>query len=208
MKTPKAVVFDLLTALLDSWSVWDDAAGSKEDGRRWRARYLELTYGCGAYRPYKTLVAEAARDAEVSPLAPAALRARWATLQPWPEAPDILRKLKANGILLGTATNCSIELGRKAAARLDVPFDSIITAEEAGYYKPCPEPYRAALAALGVNAEDAIFVAGSSSDVPGATAVGMRVVWHNRVGLSARPGPLPLREARSLDDALEGVTGL
>ena len=26
-----------------------------------RAAYLELTYGCGEYRPYETLVAEAAR---------------------------------------------------------------------------------------------------------------------------------------------------
>ena len=61
------------------------------------------------------------------------------------------------------------------------------------------------LAALGVQADDAVFVAGSSADVPGAAGVGMRVVWHNRVGLAARPGPLPLREARRLDAALEGV---
>ena len=62
---PKAVVFDLLTALLDSWSVWDATAGSEILGRQWRARYLELTYGCGAYRPYEELVAEAAADSGV-----------------------------------------------------------------------------------------------------------------------------------------------
>ena len=57
-----AVVFDLLTALLDSWTLWNDVAGSPEDGMKWRRRYLEITYGCGAYRPYETLVREAARD--------------------------------------------------------------------------------------------------------------------------------------------------
>ena len=97
MIKPRAIVFDLLTALLDSWSVWNQAAGGEEHGRSWRARYLELTYGCGAYRPYETLVAEAAEDAGLPPTAVESLLARWHTLQPWPEAPDILRELKARG---------------------------------------------------------------------------------------------------------------
>jgi 2-haloacid dehalogenase len=205
MPKQKAVVFDLLTALLDSWSVWNAAAGSEADGRRWRVRYLELTYGCGAYQPYETLVAEAARDVGLSSAVPAELRRRWSTLQPWPEAPDILRRLKARGLLLGVATNCCVMLGRQAARRCGVAFDAVITAEEAGYYKPRPEPYRAVLAALGLEAKDALFVAGSSADVPGAAGVGMPVVWHNRAGLPARPGPAPLREGCSLDAVLAGI---
>ena len=39
----EAVLFDLLTALLDSWSVWNHAAGSAADGLRWRRAYLRLT---------------------------------------------------------------------------------------------------------------------------------------------------------------------
>ncbi|WP_395708628.1 hypothetical protein [Reyranella sp.] len=35
-----AVVFDLLTVLLDSWSLWNDVAGSAEAGLAWRRRYL------------------------------------------------------------------------------------------------------------------------------------------------------------------------
>ena len=57
-----AVIFDLLTALIDSWSLWNDVAGSPGEGMKWRRRYLEITYGCGPYRPYETLVREAARD--------------------------------------------------------------------------------------------------------------------------------------------------
>jgi hypothetical protein len=30
-----AVLFDLLTGLLDSWTVWNRVAGSEEAGRRW-----------------------------------------------------------------------------------------------------------------------------------------------------------------------------
>jgi 2-haloacid dehalogenase len=63
MEVPKVVIFDLLTALLDSWRLWDVTAGSAILGRRWRARYLALTYGSGAYRPYEELVAEAALEA-------------------------------------------------------------------------------------------------------------------------------------------------
>ena len=29
-----AVVFDLLTALIDSWTLWNDVAGSEADGMR------------------------------------------------------------------------------------------------------------------------------------------------------------------------------
>lgn len=201
----RAVVFDLLTALIDSWSLWDAAAGGEESGRRWRARYLDLTYGCGAYQPYEDLVAAAANYAGLPSAASEALAMRWDELSPWPEVPGVLAALKGRGLLLGVATNCSIAKGRRAAARCGVPFDAVVTSEEAGYYKPRPEPYRLVLSALGVTASEALFVAGSPSDVPGASAVGMPVVWHNRVGLPSRPGAVPLREARTLDAALEGL---
>jgi 2-haloacid dehalogenase len=205
MVEPRAVVFDLLTGLLDSWSVWDAAAGSEILGRRWRVRYLELTYACGAYRPYEELVEEAAVDSGLRSTAAAALRANWDSLIPWPETQRVLAGLRARGSRLGVVTNCSIELGRRAAARCGVPFDAITTAEEAGFYKPRAEPYRAVLAALEVSADDALFVAGSPADVAGAAAVGMAVVWHNRVGLPARPGSAPIREATTLDAALYGL---
>lgn len=36
------VLFDLLTGLLDSWTLWNRVAGSAEDGRRWRMAYPYL----------------------------------------------------------------------------------------------------------------------------------------------------------------------
>ena len=178
-----AVVFDLLTALLDSWTVWNRAAGSDSDGLRWRHAYLRLTYGCGAYRPYEDLVQEAAVSAGLQPSLAGELTSGWGDLQPWAEAPGVLGDLARRGVPLGVATNCSATMGTQAASNVGVPFNAVVTSEEAGFYKPHPEPYRVVLARLGTDPARTLFVAGSPADVPGATSVGMPVFWHNRAGL-------------------------
>ena len=111
-----AVLFDLLTALLDSWTLWDDIAGSEQSGRRWRTEYLRRTYGAGAYRPYQALVAEAATEAGLDRRLASELAARYAELQPWPGVAAELDALAAADIPLGVATNCSEALGCTAAA--------------------------------------------------------------------------------------------
>jgi 2-haloacid dehalogenase len=194
----RAVLFDLLTGLLDSWTVWNRVAGSEAAGRKWRAAYLELTYGCGAYRPYETLVAEAARSTGLSDAHALALENEWQSIKPWDEAPEILRNLKERH-RLGVVTNCSERLGREAAAKLGVPFDVIVTSERAGFYKPRPEPYRLALTELDLDPKEVLFVAGSGFDLIGTSQVGMDTYWHNRVGLQRPPAaPPPMREEHSL----------
>lgn len=179
----EAVVFDLLTALLDSWSVWNQAAGSEADGVRWRRAYLKLTYGCGAYRPYEDLVREAAMEAGLDASLADTLSDAWDTLEPWSEGPPLLEALSERGVRLGVVTNCSTFLGRRAAARVGVSFEVVMTSEESGYYKPRPEPYRRTLDRLGSDPARTLFVAGSPADIPGASGVGMPVFWHNRAGL-------------------------
>ncbi|KAF7982459.1 hypothetical protein HWV62_28617 [Athelia sp. TMB] len=202
---PKAIIFDLLTAVLDSWTLWDTSAGSPTLGRTWRMRYLELTYGCGSYRPYEDLVLQAARDTNIPDSAPAALLENWDKLEPWPEAPGVLRALKEKGYMLGVITNCSVELGKTASRRCGIVWDCVLTAEEVGVYKPRKEAYEAIMKELGVKAEEAIFVAGSASDVPGAAGVGMMVVWHNRVRLESKSHVQAEREGRRLDEVLNGL---
>lgn len=135
MAEPKAIIFDLLTALLDSWSSWDVAAGTADEGHRWRSRYLEITFGCGAYRPYEDLVVQSAKDTGQPDSAPASLLREWDSLKPWDEVPAVLAKLKEKGYKLGVITNCSRELGHRAAKRVGVEFDVVLTAEEVGYEK-------------------------------------------------------------------------
>ncbi len=193
-----AVVFDLLTALVDSWTLWNSVAGSAERGLVWRRKYLELTYGQGRYRDYVAIARDAAVAVGMSADYGTALERRWDALQPWPEAGEALSALAVRGVALGVATNCSIELGRRAAACVGVPFQAIVTAEEVGFYKPRPEPYHAVLAALGTVPERTLFVAGSAADVPGAHGVGMPVYWHNRMGLAAVDATRPDVMERSL----------
>ncbi|KAI5861224.1 putative 2-deoxyglucose-6-phosphate phosphatase [Durotheca rogersii] len=209
---PKAIVFDLLTALLDSWTLWTAStpSGSAAEGRRWRERYLAVTFGAGAYVPYEALVAQAARDVGLAPAAPAALLRGWEEggLRAWPEAGAVLRALRARrpSCRLAVATNCSMRLGRAAAAAAAPPafaFDAVLTAEQSGFYKPARPAYAAVLAALGVEPADALFVAGSPGDVQGAADAGMRVVWHNRIGLPMVGDAVPLREGKTLDEALQ-----
>lgn len=200
-----AVLFDLLTALIDSWTVWNRAAGSEEAGRRWRAEYLKLTYGCGAYRPYESLVAESAESVGLGAAYAERLEAAWNDLQAWPGVDATLAQLKQRH-RLGIVTNCSERLGRAAAARVTVPFDVIVTSERAGFYKPDPRPYRLALDELRLPASRVLFVAGSGFDLIGTSRVGLDTYWHNRVGLAPPPGaPRPLKESVDIAGVLDLV---
>jgi 2-haloalkanoic acid dehalogenase type II len=196
---PRAVLFDLLTALLDSWTLWNAVAGSPERGRAWRAEYLRLTYGCGAYVAYETLVRDAARATGLPEPVADELEARWLELAPWSGAQAVLDALQGR-TRLAVVTNCSVRLGRLAAERFQTKWDCVMTAEEAGCYKPDPRPYRLTLERLGVAAHETAFVAGSAFDLVGTSAVGLRTYWHNRVGLSRPPQAPPAdMESPTLD---------
>jgi 2-haloacid dehalogenase len=199
----EAVLFDLLTGLLDSWTLWNAVAGSEEAGRRWRAAYLAVTYRTGRYQPYEELVARAAESVGLPRRFADELAAGYGNIEPWPDAGDVLGKLHEAGMPFGVVTNCSEALGRLAAGRIPVPFSVIVTAERAGYYKPDTRPYRLALHELGVAAENCLFVAGSAYDLFGTARVGMPTWWHDRIGMTVPPGtPSPIAHHRTLTPLL------
>jgi 2-haloalkanoic acid dehalogenase type II len=202
-----AVVFDLLTALIDSWSLWNEIAGSPEAGLAWRKAYLRLTYDCGPYRPYEDLVREAAASTDTPTSCADELSRRWGELKPWDDVQEVLEPLSKK-VPLAVVTNNSKALAKVAADRVGVTFKVVVTAEEAGFYKPRPEPYLAVLEQLGTRPERTLFVAGSSADVPGASGVGMPVMWHNRIGLPFLPGGArPLLVSDRLRPLTQLVTG-
>lgn len=201
-----AVLFDLLTALLDSWTLWNDVAGDADAGRAWRAAYLRATYRTGAYRPYETLVAEAAEAVGLPRGLADTLGARYAELRPWDDVRETLATLAVGGMQLGVVTNCSEALGRVAAACTGTRFDVLVTAERAGFYKPDPNTYRLALAELNVPAERCLFVAGSAFDLVGTAAVGLPTYWHDRIGMTPPEGAKPpLARHRTLRPLLDLV---
>ncbi|KAL7952422.1 HAD-like domain-containing protein [Trichoderma compactum] len=156
---PKVIIFDLLTALLDSWTLWDASTPSATaaEGRLWRARYLELTFGTGAYVPYEQLVYKAAKEVGLPESAPRTLLENWDKLQPWPEDAQVLKQLRLRGYNLGVVTNCSKRLGN-IAANIVGKFDSVVTAEESGFYKPVKQAYQAILTTMGVQPQDAFLL--------------------------------------------------
>ena len=200
-----AVLCDLLTGLLNSWNLWDAAAGGVEAGRRWRMAYLRVTFAQpGPYVSYEDLVHEAARQEDITEAAVRALFDGYGTLRPWPGVVETLKAVQARGISVGVVTNCSVALGEKAVAGVGVDFDAVTIAEVSGWYKPNPNAYAAGLAALGTTAERTLYVAGSPFDIAGAHNAGMDVFWHNQAGMAPGDGGAPVvMDSRTIEPLLE-----
>ena len=66
---------------------------------------------------------------------------------------------------------------------------SVFTSEDAMSYKPRPELFKLALRETGLQPEEVIHIGDSvSSDVKGATAVGIKALWLNRFGKEVPAG--------------------
>jgi 2-haloalkanoic acid dehalogenase type II len=185
-----AVGFDLLTALLDTWSLWSDVARDRGLGMRWHGASQALLRG-KRYRPFEDIVRDSASEVGIDTKRASELLRRWGEFEPWPDVPPVLDRLDATRCFV--VTNCSRKLGRLAAFRAG-RFELVVTAEEAGAYKPDPLPYRLALDRLGLDPAEVLFVAGSAHDVGGAARVGMDVYWANRGGAPAPTDGTALRE--------------
>jgi 2-haloacid dehalogenase len=196
-----AVGFDLLTALLDTWSLWSSVAGDRALGMRWHAASQEMLRG-KIYRPFEEIVRESAREVGIDPMRAAELLRRWGDFEAWPDVPPVLERL--DGTKRFIVTNCSRKLGRLAAFKAG-RFDLVMTAEEAGAYKPDPHPYRMALDRLELDPAEVLFVAGSAHDVGGAARVGMDVYWANRGGAAAPTDGTALREEPDFRGLLETI---
>ena len=66
------------------------------------------------------------------------------------------------------------------SARLGGVFESVISVEEVGVYKPDPMVYQLAVERLGLPASAISFQSSNAWDAYAASAFGMRVVWCNR----------------------------
>jgi 2-haloacid dehalogenase len=194
-----AVGFDLLTALLDCWSLFANVAGERELGMRWHAASQSLLRG-KPYRPFESIVRDAAGVVGIDRAKGDELLRRWGECEPWPDVTDIIPRLGSYTRFI--VTNCSERLGAIAAARAG-SFDLVMTAERAGAYKPDPRPYRAALNALNLQRKRVLFVAGSAHDVGGASRAGMDVYWANRGRVPAPTDGKAIREEEDLRRLIE-----
>ena len=198
-----AVGFDLLTALLDTLPLWRAAAGDDDLGTKWHAANQRLLRG-KEYRAFDELVHESALEVGVGRAQATTLLSRWGEARPWPDTRRALAAIGSTPRFI--VTNCSQKLGERAAKQAG-EFAFVMTAEEAGAYKPDPRPYRAALVAIGLAPKRVLFVAGSAHDVGGAGRVGMDVYWANRLGAPPPEDAVPLVQATDLGRLAELLDG-
>jgi 2-haloacid dehalogenase len=130
-------------------------------------------------------------------------------LPPHPNVAPALGRLRDAGFRLATLTNSS-----KAAvadqmrnAGLAEFFESLLSVEEVGLYKPHTHVYRWAARRVGVDVSGCLFVAAHGWVVAGAAWAGMRTAFIARTGQQVFPlGPTIDIEVPSFEDLPEALT--
>jgi HAD superfamily hydrolase (TIGR01493 family) len=196
----KGVLFDLLMAVMNSIETWTTAAGDRPTGLAWRDAVTARMIASAAYTPYEDLVEAAARELDLPASSTSALLGRWREMSPWPDAAAIA----SLAVPYAFVTNTSRVMAAIAARGSGLRPAFVLSAEEAGWYKPDARIYREACRRLGLPPKDTLFVAGAVYDAEAARNADLRAALVLR-----RPGsPLPdarIRAVTSLDKALSGI---
>jgi 2-haloacid dehalogenase len=100
----------------------------------------------------------------------------WWRLHPWPDAVPGLRRLRAR-FILSPLSNGSVAGMVHLARFAGLPWDCILTAEHARYYKPRPEVYRTAVRLLALRPDEVMMVAAHNYDLAAARACGLRTAF-------------------------------
>jgi 2-haloalkanoic acid dehalogenase type II len=123
------------------------------------------------------------------------------TMGPHREVPDVLRRLRAR-YKLAIFTNSDNDLIAPTVERIGVPFDYVITAEQAQAYKPSRQLFEYAYHTMTVAPEETVHVAmGMYTDMKACRELGLNGIWVNRRGEAGNPDWLPYTEVSDLDGA-------
>ena len=122
-----------------------------------------------------------------------------ASVAAWPlfaDSADALAALKKR-YKLGILTNCDTDLAGESVAKTGVDFDWLITAQQAGSYKPSENNFQFMLERTGLPRERILHVAQSlfHDHVP-AKALGFTTVWVNRRAGKSGSGATPPADAK------------
>jgi 2-haloacid dehalogenase len=180
---------------------------------------FELDQESGQYIPYRRVLENVVRafgqhlrftpSTEEAATLPNSLKA-W---QPFPDTIAALRALKSR-YQLAIISNTDDDLFAQTAKLLQVPFDYVITAQQAGSYKPSHQNFELTLNRIGRSKREVLHVAQSRyHDIAPARELGLANIWINRGkhGSDAtRPGnaqpDLELPDLASLAQLAAGAT--
>lgn len=156
------------SALLELYSELE-ASAEAEDFLRYRDVLQSVVRGFGKRLGFSPT------EAEVRSL-PESLK-NW---QPFPDTVEAVRKLKSR-YQLAVISNIDDDLFASTAPKLGVAFDYVITAQQAGCYKPCMKIFKLAEERMSVSREQWLHIGQSVyHDVIPAQSLGIATVWVNR----------------------------
>ena len=140
----------------------------------------------GEYRTYREVMASVARNFgrelnfEVTDEDAAGLAESIANWEPFPDTVPALRQLRSR-YKLAILSNIDDDLFAGTAAKLQVPFDSVVTAQQVRSYKPSIQNFETLLKRTAAPRERLLHVAESLyHDVEPAKSLGIATVWVNR----------------------------
>jgi 2-haloacid dehalogenase len=132
------------------------------------------------------------------------LTSRISAMPPFPEVVDTLRRLKEAGFRLCIVSNTDDDIIAGNVAQLGGYIDRVITAQQAGAYKPARRLFDYAHEQLGVTKDEVVHICASPHlDHAAAREIGFRCVWIDRgTGRALLPDYTPDNTLERLDQVL------
>lgn len=129
------------------------------------------------------------------------------SLPSWPAFPEVagaLSALRADAWRLGILSNTDPDLLAASMQHIGVPIDVVVTAKEAGSYKPAAGHWQRFFELSGADRAFLVHVGASPfHDLAAAEQLGLRAVWINRLDeRSAVPRAAELPDLRDLPKTL------
>jgi 2-haloacid dehalogenase len=122
---------------------------------------------------------------------------------PHPEVPNALRRLRER-YQLAIFTNSDDDLIAPTVTSIGVPFDYVITAEQARAYKPSRQIFEHGYRVMSVTPDETAHVAmGMYWDMKACHELGLRGIWVNRRGETGNTDWLPYAEVSDLTGAAD-----
>jgi 2-haloacid dehalogenase len=213
MKNIEVCVFDAYGTLYDFNSAvarHRAVIGPKADAlsEMWRTKQIQYTWlrnSMGDYAPFWQVTGEAldhclAAHGIADPSVREKLMGAYLALDPFPEVPATLDRLRAAGVRCAILSNGNpgmLDPMVKASGLAD-RFEAVLSVDAAKVFKVDPRTYCLVEALCGVKPANVCFLSSNCWDAHGAARFGFNVVWVNRA--SAPDDNLPGTLAAQVKD--------
>ncbi len=198
MTAVRGFVFDAYGTLFDVHSVVEAGRVVTRDpaalSATWRQKQLEYTWLralMGRYEDFWAVTESALRYAlrrleiAASEAQVRALMDAYLTLACFPEVPAALARLEGRPrAILSNGSPRMLEAAVRSSG-LGRHLQHVLSVDAVKTYKPSPAVYALGPQALGIPADQLLFVSSNAWDVAGAKAFGYRTAWCNRLGAPA-----------------------